>query len=168
MRCPRCDSTLTTIDYEGVEIETCSGCGGEWLDGEELGNIVRIRERRFDPEEQRAVAMAEPVPGVPTHEAEHELPCPKGHGMMEPVNYGGTSGLIIDRCPSCRGVWVDDREMEKVQMMVEGWKDNLPADLKKYGPMLRRVEREVDARDDVRVSRIGFVNTIVNGILDLR
>lgn len=168
MKCPRCSNVLTAIDYEGLEIETCSNCGGEWLDGDELGKVVRIRETRFDAGEQRAIAEAEPVHGIPTHEAGHDLNCPRDDAAMQPVNYGGSTGIIVDRCPTCKGMWVDAGELEKVQMLVESWKDDLPEDLKKYGPTLSRVEAEVDARDDIRVSRIPFINTLINGILDYR
>ena len=53
-KCPRCDSVLRTIDYEGMEIETCPGCEGEWLDAGELGHIVRTIEKTFTAEEVRA------------------------------------------------------------------------------------------------------------------
>jgi Zn-finger nucleic acid-binding protein len=87
------------------------------------------------------------------------------------VNYAGDTGIIIDRCTSCRGIWLDEHELEKIQMVIEGWDDALPADLKRYGPKLRDVAAKLDEADDVRVSRLpligGFINSAVNGILDL-
>ena len=38
MNCPLCTSSLKTIHYEGIEIETCGSCEGEWLDADELGD----------------------------------------------------------------------------------------------------------------------------------
>lgn len=32
MKCSRCGGVLESIRYEDVDIETCPGCGGEWLD----------------------------------------------------------------------------------------------------------------------------------------
>lgn len=51
--------------------------------------------------------------------------------------------------------------------MVEGWEDNLPDELAKHGAKLRRVALDAEAADGVKVSRFGFVNTIINGILDI-
>lgn len=39
MQCPNCSSTLETIEYEGIKIETCPGCEGECLDAGELAPI---------------------------------------------------------------------------------------------------------------------------------
>jgi len=64
MQCPNCQQPLTTIDYEGVEIETCSDCHGEWLDADELGKIVRLREVKFDAEARRAIAESTTITGV--------------------------------------------------------------------------------------------------------
>ena len=52
-------------------------------------------------------------------------------------------------------------------MVVEGWEDNLPDHLAKHGPHLRRIARDVDAGDNIQVSRFGFVNSIINGVLDI-
>ena len=171
MNCPNCKSPLRSIQYEGVEIETCQACGGEWLDARELGKIVRIREVKFDESERRAIAESTTVKGVPLKGLDRDLPCPKCHGTTDPVNYGGDSGLIVDRCTGCGGFWLDGSELEKVQILVESWDDALPGDLKKYGPRLRDVAARIDKANDVQVSRLpligGFINSLVNGILDL-
>ncbi len=84
----------------------------------------------------------------------------------------GGQGIIIDRCPECHGIWLDGGELEKVQVLVESWKDGLPEDLKKYGPKLQKVATELESRNKVAVSRLpligGFVNAMVGGILDLK
>ena len=89
-----------------------------------------------------------------------------GPAETHAVNYGGDSGIIIDRCTGCRGFWLDKGELEKIQMLVEGWDDALPDDLAKHGAKLRDVAAKMDANDDVRPGRFGFINSIVNGILD--
>ena len=100
-----------------------------------------------------------------------DLRCPKCGGTCDAINYGGDTGIILDRCNSCSGMWADGRELEKIQQVVEGWEDKLPEDLKQYGPMLRQVEADVDRRDDVRVSRLplvgGWINSMINGVLDV-
>ncbi len=167
MKCPNCDNTLATITYEGIRIETCPGCQGEWLDDNELGHVTRAREERFDPQERRAVAEATKIKGVVLADVDRDLVCPKCGGQTDPINYGGDTGLIIDRCTQCHGIWLDPGELEKIQMLIEGWEDGLPDDLAKYGPKLREIAKRVDRDDDFDLSRFAFLNAIINGILDI-
>jgi uncharacterized protein len=41
MSCPRCDGTLKTNNFEGVDIDTCEKCGGVWLDSGELEQLTK-------------------------------------------------------------------------------------------------------------------------------
>lgn len=171
MNCPNCQDRLRPIVYEGITIETCDACQGEWLDREELGKIVRLREERFDSEEMRAIAESTTITGVKLERADRDLACPKCEQTTDAVNYGGDTGILIDRCTGCRGIWLDKDELEKIQMLVEGWDDALPDDLAKHGSKLRNVAVEMDQALDVRVSRLplfgGVINAAINGILDL-
>ncbi len=167
MQCPGCHAMLRTIDYEGIKIETCPSCHGEWLDAGELTHITKVREVRFDEQERRALAAAAKVTGVKMDQIDRGLTCPKCGGRTEAVNYGGDSGIIIDRCPSRCGFWLDQGELERIQMVVEGWADNLPGHLAEHGARMRKVTADIDAGDTITVSRFGFVNSIVNGVLDV-
>lgn len=167
MKCPQCGSPLNTIDYEGIQIETCADCKGEWLDDEELKHVVQAREVRFDEEERRAIAAATGITGVEVAGVDRDLVCPKCGSRTDAINYGGDTGIIIDRCTMCHGVWLDGGELEHIQKLVEGWEDGLGDDLAKHGTRLRQVAADVDARDDVNTSSLGFINVIINGILDI-
>ena len=171
MNCPKCRTPLETIEYEGVKIETCDGCGGEFLDVKELGQVVRRRDEKFDQQTRRAIAELTTITGVKLDNVDRDLTCPKCGGTTDPINYGGDSGIILDKCTSCGGFWMDNTELEKVQMVVEGWEDALPDDLKEHGRKLREVEAETDQALNVKVSRIPkvgrFINSMINGILDL-
>ncbi len=166
MNCPNCRALLREDVYEGIEIESCDGCRGAWLDDRELGKIVQIREVKFDPQERRAIAESTTITGVVVKDVDRDLKCPKCGGTTDAVNYGGDTGIIIDRCTGCRGIWVDGGELEKIQMVIEGWDDLLPEDLKKYGPKLRQVAEQVEESDHVKVSRSRLMNSLINGILD--
>ena len=167
MKCPNCGERLRRIEYEGIQIETCSGCQGEWLDAQELKHVVKAREVRFDEQERRAIAASATIQGVKLDQVDRDLTCPKCGGQTDAINYGGDSGIIIDRCSQCRGIWLGADGLEGIQMLVEGWDDGLQDDLAKYAPRLRKVAADVDRRDDVKVSRFGFVNAAINGILDI-
>ena len=171
MRCPGCESTLSTIEYEGIAVETCGTCSGCWLDADELGQIVRIREQRFSPEQWSSIDTVAKIPGIPIEEIERDIVCPTCGTPTGPLNYGGDTGIIIDRCPKCRGIWLDMGELESIQMLIESWKDSLPADLRTNGPLLDRVADELRTGNRVAVSNLplvgGFLNALINGILDI-
>ncbi len=171
MRCPGCESTLSTVEYEGVAVETCGTCSGCWLDADELGQIVRIREQRFSPEQLSSIDTAAKIPGIPVKDIERNIVCPSCGTLTGPLNYGGDTGITIDRCPKCRGIWLDKGELESIQMLVESWKDSLPDDLRKYGSLLDRVADESTTGERVTLSSLpvvgGFINAVINGILDI-
>lgn len=62
MDCPLCMKQMKIIEYEGIEIGSCDGCLGEWLDGDELNKIARLRLIKCDKEVRRAIAAATPAP----------------------------------------------------------------------------------------------------------
>lgn len=148
-----------------------AGCGGEWIDSGELKKVIEIREVKFNPEERRAIAESATITPVVLKDVDRDLRCPKCSGETDALNYGGDTGIIIDRCTECHGIWLDNDELEKLQMVIEGWDDALPEDLRKYGPRLHDVAVETDKADDVQISRLPligrFINSAINGILDL-
>jgi Zn-finger nucleic acid-binding protein len=167
MQCPGCHATLRTVDYEGIKIESCPACEGEWLDAGELKHIAQAREVRFDEAERRAVAAAVKITPVKVERHDRDLRCPKCAGQTDARNYGGDTGILIDQCTTCGGIWVDVGELEKIQMVIEGWEDGLPEDLRKYGPRLRQVAEDTRERTCFKESRFAFLNAIINGILDV-
>ncbi len=166
MQCPNCPSILCSVSYEGIEIETCPSCEGEWLDADELGKIVRRREVVFTDEERRAIAESTSITGVVVAEVDRDLPCPKCNGTTDAVNYGGDTGIIIDRCTECGGFWLDKDELENIQCLVEGWKDKLPEDLDKYSQMLHDVVEKQNEESGERLSKSRVVNVLMRGVLN--
>ena len=171
MKCPICENQLDTIEYEGIVLETCDVCCGEWLNADELDKVTCIREKKFNEEECRAIAESLTITGVRIDDVDRDLVCPNCSCITDAINYGGDTGIVLERCAGCGGFWLDDGELEKVQMVIEGWEDALPDDLAKYGPVLRDIEVKADIEDDVEVSRLPvvgrFINLCVNGVLDI-
>lgn len=48
MRCPKCGMELIEIDYKGIEVDKCSGCGGIWLDAGELEAVSKLEKSGLD------------------------------------------------------------------------------------------------------------------------
>jgi uncharacterized protein len=169
MKCPRCRTELRTIQYEGAQIETCPGCGGEWLDDGELKHIVHTVEETF-PQEMKDSLDAINVSIFTIDESvENQLTCPQcPEVQMNRFNYACSSGIALDKCPQCKGIWLDKDEIEKVQLLVEEWRGKLQEDREKFAPVLQKVEQEMEEedKDNFRISRFGFVNAVLRRIVD--
>ncbi len=164
MKCPRCGSALNSVEYDGVQIEVCTGCQGEWLHAGELQKIVEHHEEVFTPAEIASLdAVNKEI--FTAEKCDHdELNCPHCESVpMEHFNYGDTSGIILHKCPECGGIWTDKDQLKKLEMLVDGWKECLNQDVKKYGSILEKVEAKEQQELDkaVSISRFSFVNAVL-------
>src|SRR5947209_5669277 len=116
--CPRCRTALRPATYEGANVETCPDCRGEWLGPDDLKHIVDTRELTWDPEALRTVQEAPPFRRTAGPDGER-LACPACGEAMESFNYAGDSGIFLDKCRQCGGIWLDGGELEQVQLVVE-------------------------------------------------
>ncbi len=168
MRCAICDTALATICYEGVSIHACESCGGEFLEPEQIAHIVRTREELFDQELDREAFAAAPCFGVPDEQVERQLECPGCSAAMNVINYGGDSGVFVDKCGQCGGVWLDHEELEKVQAIMEKWRDAAPIQIQAVAADLERARLRAakSTQHAFHGSRFSFVNALINRVLD--
>lgn len=118
-RCPACKLQAAPIQYEGVRIYNCGGCGGHWMTPERLDQIL----------ERREVEMPAPVKQAMWNIAESSnsvkplwcFTC--GTPMVkEPFRYWNE--IQVDRCNKCGGLWLDRGELELCQIFWEYARDN--------------------------------------------
>ena len=106
MLCPVCriDLRQTDLGEHGlVVLDVCPECEGAWFDKGELDRLdeaiwVNVEERSF-------------------HEVEGDhkgAECPKCSVSLDPISPDDEQRLIVDRCPSCKGFWLDRGELERV------------------------------------------------------
>lgn len=100
MNCPKCASEeLVNSQVLGnIPLDHCVGCGGIWFDKEELEKLLRQSQGALPAELELIDPKAE------------GLACPRCRGKM---SRGGLVNplLLVDKCPSCGGVWLDAREL---------------------------------------------------------
>jgi len=60
--------------------------------------------------------------------------------------------------PECGGIWTDKDQLKKLEMLVDGWKECLNQDVKKYGSILEKVELKEQQELDKAVSFPGSVS----------
>ncbi len=168
MLCPKCGSNLRKSRYESIDIHTCDSCGGEALRAEALRAIVRQREQRFPQELSSTLNDRKPAFGVPTQESARAITCPNCRRPMQALNYGGDSGIIIDRCNDCGTTFLEHEELEKIQVIMEQYEDDAPEQIRQIASQLDQTRRET-AESISRTfagSRFAFVNAVINRLLD--
>jgi len=108
MKCPRCQSALHTRATATVEIDECRSCQGIWFDADEL--------RRVKDESDPDLSWMDFELWKHTdlfRVAENPLKCPACSISMVAIDYDETE-VEVDHCTSCRGVWLDGGELEKI------------------------------------------------------
>ena len=109
--CPKCLADMNEIVVEGVTIDVCSGCKGIWLDPGELAMLRRA--------ETDLPGSSEQLASGPRFLETTTYICPRCEGGFESFEYAPGTGLIIDRCQSCRGIYLDPGELKKVRTVTD-------------------------------------------------
>jgi Zn-finger nucleic acid-binding protein len=88
MKCPRCGSALSVTEYDGEQVEVCSGCKGEWLQAGELEKILEHHDEVFTPEEIASLDAVNKEVFTNENLDHDELNCPQcANARMEHFNY---------------------------------------------------------------------------------
>ncbi len=109
--CPRCKAAMGKLKLGIYDVVECTRCEGMWIDGAVLQQICN------DAQKQEAVAgipATVPAPGGRPLEAIHYIPCPVCRTLMNRVNFGHCSGVVVDVCPQKHGTWFDKDELRRV------------------------------------------------------
>jgi Zn-finger nucleic acid-binding protein len=101
--CPECDRPFVIVSVAGEEIDCCRFCRSIW----------------FDPGELRHLSgTAKEIPSDDLSHRESRYNCPVcGTRMTEYVFYNPYN-LLVDRCPRGHGIYLEDRELERVFAIV--------------------------------------------------
>ena len=144
--CPRDAVPLHEVGYESEVVDRCSKCHGFWCDDDELGRITEARLKKFSDADHSDIKAQE---GAAQVSAEFDLfvslRCPVCRKPMQRLNYSYSSGIIIDRCVDGHGVWLDEDELERVQLFVERWEGEDANLRQRYGTMIKNAQNETDA-----------------------
>ena len=83
----------------GVVADRCERCRGVWFDGAEIDRWLRD----LLPDATESLEERIPDRGTPSRQ------CPRCIASTETA---GWSGLVLDRCPECRGLFVESHELD--------------------------------------------------------
>ncbi|NVN98458.1 MAG: zf-TFIIB domain-containing protein [Geobacteraceae bacterium] len=139
--CPVCNIPMKTIDL-GIEgkffIERCEECLGLFFDPGELEALLDYSVKNvFEINRSRLAAF------TLSEQAERRsatyVKCPVCAKIMNRINFGTHSGVVIDRCKE-HGVWLDAGELRQL------------AEWMKSGGKLLDREREEERRKDTLIT----------------
>jgi Zn-finger nucleic acid-binding protein len=119
--CIKCNSPQEPIIILGVEIDRCVSCGGIWLDGGEIKQLVEQRTPGSDARLEATIAQlakASPTGGAPPPSTADivNVACPACGGKLTIAWFGDTS---IEQCNRCDGIFVERGELAKAMKLVD-------------------------------------------------
>ncbi|MCA9713324.1 MAG: rhomboid family intramembrane serine protease [Myxococcales bacterium] len=83
-----------------LELDACPVCFGVWFD---QGELDTLGDAEVDP------GLLKTLMGRSAHRM-----CPRGHGFMNEHALPGLLRTPVDRCPRCRGLWLDGDERREL------------------------------------------------------
>lgn len=124
MACVGCQTPLSGVEIdlggEVLQIEYCEGCHGMFFNPGELERLLEFQTVDLVWMDQAQIAGLGAVVGEANREHERikYRKCPYCQERMHPHNFGGGSGVILDRCGT-HGYWLDSGE---VRALAEWWR----------------------------------------------
>lgn len=120
LRCPRDHSLLVETGYEAdILVDECPVCGGRWLDAGELERIQQTVEKDHRKDLEERPEWSNLAYDVSREMSEERLPCPDCGEEMARIEYARVSQVVVDLCPECRGLWLDQGELERLEVFFE-------------------------------------------------
>ena len=116
-KCPVCTVDLIEIDFHGQVVDRCNSCQGIYFDHGELESIIHLVELfcKIDLQEQEIDTIEE-------NEKNKQLCCPADGQVMKKRE---VAGEIIDICPQCQRIWLDNGELLALKSAEKHIKQNL-------------------------------------------
>lgn len=110
--CPACGKPLQTATVCETDLEVClNGCGGIWFDAAELFRFDEQHEGINDPVLQKLLEC----PTAQVAENGEKRTCIKCGIKMKRHEYREGSGIYVDECYGCGGLWLDGGELKAIR-----------------------------------------------------
>lgn len=99
---------LSEVTLEGMTVHFDPASGGYWLERGELKNLAEHHH-----------AHLEDVPFGQPLRAHKGYACPKDGRELVEFEFGQHSGIKVDVCGECGGLWLDSGELDKILAYLE-------------------------------------------------
>ena len=127
IKCPACGSEMKKIYLEEQDfiVDIClDGCGGIWLDNQEL--------KKVDEKCENIEILTKAKAGKEFQNVDEESVriCPNCKVKMHKNHVSAKKEIVIDECYTCGGKFFDNNELEQMRSQYENDAERL-ADIKK-------------------------------------
>ena len=116
MYCPRCEAVLQDNILGGIVYQKCSKCGGFWFD---KGELHQIRQ------EKDWFKIATNIENASSKITKGSLKCPRCSELLHTIEYSHETGIKVNVCPKCEGLWLDSTEIQAIKRATETWGEKL-------------------------------------------
>jgi Zn-finger nucleic acid-binding protein len=93
------------VEEAGVQLDVCATCAGVWFDDGELRQLSEPDRLALIRIDEKFVAPLEKSPTTGSKK------CPSCTATMEEFRYLYDSPVLLDSCPACFGIWVENGEL---------------------------------------------------------
>lgn len=114
MKCPKCSATMEALEFDEIDVDRCTSCGGLWFD-------MLERETLKERAGSEAIDTGDPAKGQ-ANNAMGNITCPSCHARMVRMVDHDQPHIWYEQCSTCGGVYFDAGEFKD-------YKQHTPADL---------------------------------------
>lgn len=108
MICPKCHIKLKEFSFGALKLDKCDSCNGVWFDKNELKKVIDGRDMDLEWVHLDLWTKKEKFGA-----RKGKNQCPFCSKALVALQYDH-SGVEVDICAACGGIWLDKGEMEKI------------------------------------------------------
>jgi len=102
LNCPKCDHAMEKLEYERIEVDRCTYCGGIWFDLLEAEHLKSL-------EGSESIDVGNPVDGRHFDQI-RKIDCPVCHTRMIGMVDRSQPHIHFESCKVCYGIFFDAGE----------------------------------------------------------
>ena len=106
--CPRCHTELFEAAVDGRRAKSCPECLGILFESPIFAEVARNRRAAYRGPD----LLPQPIE---RDELQETIACPVCQQAMDVHPHGGSGLAVIDSCPSCHLVWLDNAELTSIE-----------------------------------------------------
>jgi len=107
MNCPKCNSAMELVTYEGVTVDRCTSCKGIWFDANEQ---KWLKEKKGS----EVIDTGDATVGKKMDKITN-IQCPLCHGPMIRMVDADQHHIDYEACTTCYGIFLDAGEFKDLK-----------------------------------------------------
>jgi len=112
--CPVCRIEMVPVSTLGVALDRCPSCAGIWFDDGELATLAAAAPDALE------LLDSEHAPAIEQLNVAGNLKrCPNCSTQLESYRYAYDSPAVLDSCPKCHGIFVEDQELVAITRLMK-------------------------------------------------